>query len=428
MDFLLFVIYLFLFAWLVTKTRFFTATGLSTTTLLSLFLLKVIAGIFYGWMGTHYSGTAQMVDTWNYHAQGIKELEVLFDRPTEYFTNLFHNPYPGGYSKLFASSGSFWNDLKSNIFIKFLSILDLFSQGRYYVNVIFFAYLTLFGPLAIFRVMKEQFPRQEKWILAAIFLCPSFLYWSSGIHKEGLLFLGISLIIYHVYFTIKEKRISGKRTAGVFLGLFLLFTLRNAMLIIVIPALIAWIAALRWNKRIAVTYGIVYLIFFTLFFTLRYVNPRLDFPQAVVEKQQAFVNLVGYSSIPIRSLEPTAVSFLINLPQALSLSALRPYPSDIRHLPSLFSALETALILILLLLFIFFKRPRTHPPDAVLYFTACLSFTLLLVVGFSVNNLGAIVRYRSIVLPLILIPVMAGMDWKRLFGLFSNSKVRTEQP
>lgn len=428
MDFLLFVIYLFLFAWLVTKTRFFTASGLSTATLLSLFLLKVIAGIFYGWMGTHYSGTAQMVDTWNYHAQGIRELEVLFDRPAEYFTNLFHNPYPDGYSKLFASSGSFWNDLKSNIFIKFISILDLLSQGRYYVNVIFFAYITLFGPIAVFRVMKEQFPQKEKWILAAIFLCPSFLYWSSGIHKEGLLFLGLSLIIYHAYFTIKEKHISIKRTAGLFLGLFLLFTLRNAMLIIVVPALIAWAAALRWQKRIALTFAVVYLIFFTLFFTLRYINPRLDFPQAVVEKQQAFVNLVGYSSIPIRSLEPTAVSFLINLPQALSLSALRPYPSDIRHLPSLFSAIETALILIILLLFIFFKRPRTHPPDAVLYFTAYLSFTLLLVVGFSVNNLGAIVRYRSIVLPLILIPVLAGMDWKRIFGLFSNSKKRAQEP
>lgn len=426
MDFLLFLFYLILFAWLVTKTGFFTATGLSKSTLISLFLLKVIAGIFYGWMGTHYSGTAQMVDTWNYHRQGIVEMEILFQRPAEYFTNLFHNPYPDGYGKLFASSDSFWNDLKSNIFIKFLSLLDLLSQGRYYVNVIFFSYITLFGPLAFFRVMKDLFPGQAGWLPAIIFLCPSFLYWTSGIHKEGLIFLGLGLIIFHVYFAIKDKKLGVRRAAGILLGFFLLFTLRNSMLMIVVPALIAWLAATRWHKRPILACALVYLIFFVLFFSLRYIDSRLDFPQAVADKQKAFVGLVGQSSIPIRSLEPTVISFLINLPQTLSLSALRPYPSDIRHLPSLFSAIETLLILILVTLFIFFRKPHLRPADPVIYFTICFTITLLLVIGFSVNNLGAIVRYRSIGLPLILCPVIAGTNWNRIINLFSTSKPRPE--
>jgi hypothetical protein len=34
--------------------------------------------------------------------------------------------------------------------------------------------------------------------LLSIFV-PSFLYWGSGIHKEGLIFTGIALIIFHVY-------------------------------------------------------------------------------------------------------------------------------------------------------------------------------------------------------------------------------------
>jgi hypothetical protein len=43
-----------------------------------------------------------------------------------------------------------------------------------------------------------------------------------------------------------------------------------------------------------------------------------------------------------------------------------------------------------------------------------------LAIGFSVNNLGAIVRYRSIMLPLLVIPMVALIDWKRLNKLFSN--------
>jgi hypothetical protein len=47
--------------------------------------------------------------------------------------------------------------------------------------------------------------------------------------------------------------------------------------------------------------------------------------------------------------------------------------------------------------------------------------TLLLAIGFSVNNLGAIVRYRSVIMPLLVIPMVAQIDWSRLGnGIFNN--------
>jgi hypothetical protein len=71
LEYLLFVVYLIFFSWLVTKIRFFTATGLSKPQLIIIFLLKVIAGIFYGWMGQYYGELAQMMDTWKYHYNAI---------------------------------------------------------------------------------------------------------------------------------------------------------------------------------------------------------------------------------------------------------------------------------------------------------------------------------------------------------------------
>ena len=41
-------------------------------------------------------------------------------------------------------------------------------------------------------------------------------------------------------------------------------------------------------------------------------------------------------------------------------------------------------------------------------------------IGYTVNILGAIVRYRSIVLPLLVAPLMAQIDWKRLYGVVFN--------
>lgn len=427
MVYLLFILYLVLFSWLVTRISFFTKTGLSKPQLVIIFLLKVIAGIFYGWMGHFYGGLAQMADTWNYHQAGLLEYQLLGDNPKEYFTNLFIDPYHNeGAATFFSSKDSYWNDLKYNVFIKILSLFDIFSFGYYYVNVIFYTFISLFGPIAFYRVLTDVFPDKKNIILFSTFLVPSFLYWSSGLHKEGLIFLGIGLIIFHIYFGNKEKKWSIKRGLGVLLGLLILFLLRNFVLAVILPALFAWLLANRWSKYGLACFAAVYLFSCVAFFTFRYIDPRLDFPVAVVSKQNAFIQLAGNSSIPIEELKPTVWSFVTNTPQAIALSSLRPYPSDVKHLLSLAAAVETQLILLQFLLFIFFRRKEKTGSKNVLYFCVFFSMTLLLSIGFSVNNLGAIVRYRSVTLPLLVGIMAVQTNWKTI-GAFFNGKNKKNQ-
>lgn len=421
MDYLLFVVYLVLFSWLVTKTSFFAKTGLSKPQLVIIFLLKVIAGIFYGWMGNYYGGLAQMVDTWNYHHNGLLEYQLLTNDPKEYFTNLFHDPYQqDGLSGFFSSKDSYWNDLKANVFIKILSVFDIFSFGYYYVNVIFYSFISLFGPIAFYRVMSDVFPAQKRIILLSTFLVPSFLYWGSGIHKEGLIFTGIALIIFHIYFGNKVNKLGIKRWLGILLGLFILLLLRNFVVVIILPAIVAWLLGNKWPKYGLASFTAVYIFCAVAFFALRHIDPRLDFPQAVVNKQQAFIQLVGNSSIPIKQLQPDVLSFLKNTPQAITLSAVRPYPSDVKHLLSLAAATETEMILLLFLLFVLFRKKYTLTSKNVLYFCVFFSITLLLSIGFSVNNLGAIVRYRSIIMPLLVGIMAVQTDWKIIADFFTG--------
>jgi hypothetical protein len=413
LDYLLFVGYLVLFAWLVTKVKFFTRSGLSQSQLIILFLLKVMAGIFYGWIGIYYGGLAQMWDTWGFHAGSIQEYNLLFQNPHEYFTNLFNNPYEGGVSKFFGSTDSYWNDLKGNVFIKILSVFNIFSFGNYFVNVIFYSFFTLFGPIATYRVMKDVFPGKKLAVLLATFLIPSFLYWTSGIHKEGLLFTGISLIIYSIYFGTKEKRFGFKRIVSLITGLLLILTLRNFILVIIVPAIVAWLVSNRWPKHGLAIYFSLYMLFGVLFFTTRYISPGLDFPQAVINKQQEFIRLSGGSSIQMKQLKPDAISFLKNTPQAITLSAIRPYPSDVKHILSLAAAIEINALLFMFILFVFWRKNGIQSKNLV-YFCIFFALSTLLAIGFSVNNLGAIVRYRSIILPFLIIPMVAMVDWGRV--------------
>ena len=426
MDYLLFIVYLLLFSWLVTRVTFFKKTGLSKPQLVIIFLLKVIAGIFYGWMGQYYGGLAQMVDTWNYHHHGLLEYQLLESDPKEYLTNLFFDPYNNeGTNSFFSSRNSYWNDLKSNVFVKIISIFDIFSFGYYYVNVIFYAFISLFGSIAFYRVMADVFPKQKTIVLLSIFV-PSFLYWASGIHKEGLIFTGIALIVYHVYFAAREKNLGIKRGAGILLGLFILFLLRNFILVIIFPAVIAWVLANRRRQHGLRVFAVVYAFFTIAFFTLRYIYAGFDFPQAVVSKQEAFMQLKGKSSIPTNKLEPNAWSFIKNTPQAISMSSLRPYPGDVRHLLSLAAMVETELILLLLVLFIAVPRKGITLSRNAVYFSIFLSLSLLLTIGFTVNNLGAIVRYRSIVLPFLVAVMACQTNWKLIGEFFAGKNKRNQ--
>ena len=114
-----------------------------------LFLLKVMAGIFYGWIGIYYGQFAYMYDTWGYHELSVIEYKLLFHHPAEYFSNLFHSGYENKYGNFFGPGNSWWNDLKTNMFIKFLSVINILSFGNYYVNVIFYSFITMTGPVAI---------------------------------------------------------------------------------------------------------------------------------------------------------------------------------------------------------------------------------------------------------------------------------------
>jgi hypothetical protein len=423
LEYLLFVGYLVLFAWLVTKTKFFVRSGLSSPQLVIILFLKVMAGIFYGWVGIYYGNHAQMVDTWSFHYSSIEEYNLLFKNPHEYLVNLFRDPYEGGISKFFDTENSYWNDLKGNFFIKVLSIFNIFSFGHYYTNIIFYSFISMFGPIAIYRVMTDVYPGKKWQSLIAVFLLPSFLYWASGLHKEGLIFLGFSFVIFNFYHALKRRRFTANNVIFILLGLLLVLILRNFLIIILIPALIAWFLASRLPRKPLTVFGICYACFVIVFFTAKFVNANLDFPQTVVTKQKEFVALHGNSSVPMQKLEPTFSSFIINTPQAVSLSILRPYPSDVKHLLSLAAAVETDVLLFLFLIFLLWRRKNAKPAQSsiFIYFCVFLSLSVLITIGYAVNNLGAIVRYRSIVLPLLLCPVFCGINWQNIYTLLFNN-------
>ncbi len=412
MTYLLFAVYLVLFCWLITRVKFIQKAGLPNYWLIGLFVLKVAAGVAYGWYYTTIPNYERSADTWKFFFDSKSDTALLFHDPIRYFTGIFDNPYDKDYRHLFSSVNSYWNDLKHTYMVKIMSLFNALSGTRYYVNVIFYSFITFFGPIAFIRVMNDLFPDRKLLVTCSTFLFPSFLFWSSGIHKDGLIFLFMSLIVYVMYFGFKKKKLGIKEFSIVLLLLMLIFPVRNHVVLACIPGLVAWWLAEKYFKRKWIAFALVTAIGTTIFFSAKYIHPKLDLPISIVMRNKGFIMLGGNSFLPQRKLEANFPSFIQNAPQALNHTLVRPYVTEFLSPLYLASALE--ILFIWLLVSVWFFRYTDNPyKHSVVQFLFLVSMVLLLLTGYIVPQLGGIVRYRAIFFPFVLVPIIATIAWKK---------------
>lgn len=408
----LFLLYLFLCILAISRIPFFTKAGLSKWVLPLLFIIKIGAGFAYAFFykqQRYYQGS----DTWRFYRQSLEETKWLKFDPWAFTKDLFTH----GYSRtgnVFSGHDSYWNDLKSNIPIKLLAVMNVITFNSYYVAIVLFNMLFFFGLVALYRIMASEWKTDWKIPVIAIFLLPSTLFWCSGIHKDGLLLSASGLAIFFFYKMIKDGVTVG-RMLLVVTFVVIIFLLRSYVALALLPALLAWwisykVPANKWKIWTGIyTAGIV------LFFLAPLIVPTADFPGFIVNKQQEFKQLEGGSALEVVNLEPNFISFLRYLPSALDIAFLRPAPSEIKNLSYLPAILENAAIIFLVIYCIINYRRIRFSPTALFLLLFAISF--LMVAGYTITFSGAIVRYRSFALPFLV-----GSLVMLLYGKLSYSK------
>jgi hypothetical protein len=399
---------------LLLRTPFIKKAGINPKLVAGLFLLKVVAGIAIGWISLHFYGTGN--DYWDVNTEAWKEYQLLLSDPGTYLSNIFTSDYPGGYSGMFGSLDSFWNDLKNNLIIKLVSVFNIFTRGDYYVNSLFFNFLVFFGHVALYRVFTNIYPGRPVLVIIGCFLLPSTLYFSSGINKDGIVFLMLAILIYCVYQSLQEKYFTKKRLLLICTSLVLLFLVRHFIFIALVPALVAWIISVKFQQPAVRTFAIVYLVTGILFFTMSLLSNNINPLKIIVEKQTEYLKLPkSETQIGLTPLNPGLKSFVANAPQAFNHLLLRPYLWELPVRSLLPLNIELALYQLLLLLFLFFRRKGSNAANTPYIYCAILfTMTLFLLIGYIVPNLGSIVRYRSLYLPLVITPLLCSIDWGRI--------------
>ncbi len=419
MNIALLVIYLVVLTWLMTRVPFARKSGLPPNVLIVLFLFKILAGFIIGWVSFNFSDS----DYWQWNMYGWQEYQLLIHKPYVYFTNLFHSPYPQGYNGFLDSVQSFWNDLKSNLVIKLISIFNIFSRGNYYINSLFFNFIGFFGHLALYRIFISIYPRRYTAVIIGSFLLPSLLYFSSAVHKDCILLTATGMACFCFFQAMQTGRFTGKRLFYLAISLLTLLLLRSFVFIAMLPAFLAWYLSVKTRFHPVACFATVYLAGGILLASLSYLSPSFNLTATIAEKQGFFL-LVNdaHTAIPITPLQPGLSGLLRNTPEALDHTLFRPYIYEhpiIFMIPVAAEVLVYQLLFLIMLFFPLHRPGRVHP-----FILFGLFFTLLILlnIGYIVNNLGAIVRYRSIYLPFLITPVLACIDWKRVKAILSINK------
>ncbi|MCU0321121.1 MAG: hypothetical protein MUE72_01820 [Chitinophagaceae bacterium] len=400
MSYIIFFVYLAFFCWLITRIPFLKQSGISSTLLISIFCVKVLAGICYAMFyqsPAHYATS----DTYRFFNHSLIETDILLNNPLQFLKDLFSSGYSSS-GNLFIAENSYWNDLKSNIIIKLLAICNVFSLKNYYTNIIFFNFLFMFGLVALYRLLAKHFQEKKWYLIGCLFFIPSCLFWCSGVHKDGLIVSAIGMLFWYFQQCINNSFTLKKIITIVLLSL-LVFSLRNYVFFSVAIVFTAWFLAEK-IKKLFTSFTIVYVVGLVIFFNAPYLHPKLNFANYIVIKQQEFKQLSGNSFIETKNLSPNFFSFLAYLPQAIDITFLQPHLNSIKNKSYIPAIVENMLVLILIAGTVFWRK-KTNKNSILLTTILFFALTTLLITGYTISFSGAVIRYKSIYLPFLLIAV-----------------------
>ena len=403
MHYLLFFLYLILSGLILIRIPFVKGCGLNKKTIIALFIIKISAGVTLSLVAYHFSA---LNDYQVLNKDGITEYHLLAKNPKDFFLNIFYSPYQNAYGGYFDAVGSYWNDLRTNIIIKTLAVINLVSKGDFYINLLMFNFVGFLGHIALFRLFSSIYPNQKKIIIFCSFLIPTTLYFSSGIHKDLIVFTALAFYCYGLYFSLTQS-FNKKRFILTLFSFFLLLLMRNFLAVLLVPSTLGFIIVIKKKLRPAITFaaiylsGIIFIIISGIF--LKDFQPL----KIISSRQEEFLKLPkANSQIDVNKLYPTINSFAHNLPQAINHGFLQPYIWKSGSMISFLPALELFLIQALVFIAIFIKRKKVQFWKPFTVFCFSFSISMFIIIGFIIPNTNTIVRYKSLFLPFVLTPVM----------------------
>jgi hypothetical protein len=386
---------------IIIRRKIFPFTIYHTTAIV---FFKVLMGCLYGWVFLHfYNGD----DTWNYFFESKEQTSLLMKHPLQFF-----RPFSPAYS-LQIKNYHIWDAFLFYVdhferwfMINGLAVLNLLSGKNYYTNVVLFEFLTIGGPLLLFKLLAKEFPLRAGMNFLLVFFIPSIIFWCSGIRAEALLLFSAVLMIYNGQ--AYARRAGILPLLGCMAGFLGLLLIRYQFLFIFLPAFWAYWLSVKKERNSPVYFNRIYLVILLVVEISLFLPTDRQLSRPLRQAQNSFFLLKGNTRYKLDSLKPGPVSFISILPQAISNTTFRPYPWEGKSLLQSVSSAEVIFLITGLLFFIVSPNRKKQISHPLYWLFLFYGISQLIIIGYVVPFPGAIVRYRSIPFLFLILLLYAG--------------------
>ena len=419
---ILLIVYFLLLSVLIFQWRFFRESSIPQWLVLSLWIIKVLAGFSVLWVyQVYYGGHRNTGDVFKY----FDDAEVLYrsflaGHYTDFFSML--TGYHASSSELmrYYADTDFWfkhfnygllNENRTMIRINLF--LRLFSGGNIYVHSLFFSFFAFIGSWALFKALVSFFQKKEYLLLSGILLIPSVLFWSSSIMKETLIIAELGFL---VFFLINKKYF------GVFVFLGMLFFTKIYVFAALLPGVVSFFMMTEKDRLLSLKVVGVHLGFLLLVWLSSF-SPY-NIVEIIANKQNDFINMVQQvsagSAFEMNRLQPHFFSIMQQVPAGFFNGLLRPLPSDVHNAFGMMAVAENGILVFFLLVLLFFFRRSHKSIRGIEMLLLSFSFILIILVGLTTPVAGAIVRYRIPSVLFLFVIMLYHLDTQRLFEVLKR--------
>lgn len=254
---------------------------------------------------THHYTERETADVFKYYDDSQHMYNALDEEPTDYLRMLvgIGNDTPHFdqyYSKMLNWKRQFENQVYNDhqVMIRLNAFLRLFSFGSYHVHTIIMCFFSLLGLVCIFKALARFFDNKYNLLAACIFLVPSVIFWGSPVLKEGVVLLGMGLLLLGFFSIQHSARFVAFLCLGI--GLFILIYVKLYVLLALLPALAAYLLAKRlWKTKPIASYALVIVLCSTGVAVINSVANKnttyrkYDVLKVIQQKQADFIGLAN---------------------------------------------------------------------------------------------------------------------------------------
>lgn len=388
-------------------------------------LFKLGFGLLFAF--TYTTILAEGGDTLAYWEGAVDLNHLFWDNPASYFAEMMQRPSADTITVNFNQRTGYppswiYKEPESFFISKIISLFTFFTFNSYMALTLICSTIAGLCSWKLYELVKD-FSFCKHWVLlAATLFIPTVAFWCSGISKDTFILAAFNLLIFYTFSILKKgKTLSLSGIIMIFLSAFVLFKIRDFMLI-AIAAPLAFVLFIRiakklsnspvllWSTRILSTLVLMVVVLAYLQTTNESSNLANVYLEEVAVIQQDFKQNKLYTGYryDLGITEYTPWGMIKAAPMSIITAFYRPFIWEANSAFLFVSGLE-GLLLIALTIGFFFRSGNIWKHFAFIrtqeFLVFAILFSLLLgfFVGFTSGLFNVLVRFKAPFMAMIII-------------------------